>query len=374
MDRSPWIDRATRRLGAVACTLAVAAAAALSLDRTADALGSSLGGPRRIFIDPGHGGSDPGAIGNGIVEKELNLAVSLRLRELLEADTADPSGGGEWEVMMARTDDASVSLTARTNMANGWPADRFVSIHHNAFSSSIASGTETFSFANGTPGADLRDQLQDELIAAMGFVDRGSKTANFHVLRESQMPAALTEAGFLSNPGNAAALSAPGAVEALARAHLFGIQRHYGLPPHVPISGPTTYCFPKIDSAGCVPAIVASGTPSLTQSDFQVACTPVLSQQFGMLFWGREELQLPLLGGFLCVGGALNRTPVAFSDGLLPGNCSGRLELDMDSAFLQASGMLPGEDIYCQWWYRDPGALPAVPVGLSDGLRFTVLP
>ncbi|MGD2019086.1 MAG: N-acetylmuramoyl-L-alanine amidase [Planctomycetota bacterium] len=364
----------TARAAALAGTLGVAAVVAASLDGPAEAVQGSGGTPRRIFVDAGHGGSDPGAIGNGIVEKELNLAVALRLRELLEADTADPSGGGEWEVMMTRTTDATVSLASRANMANGWPADRFVSIHHNAFTSSLASGTETFSFANGTPGADLRDRLQEELIAAMGFVDRGPKTANFYVLRETLMPAALTEAGFLTNPGDAAALSAPGAVEALARAHLFGIQRHYGLPPHVPTSGPTTYCFPKVDSAGCVPSIVATGTPSLTQSDFTVACTSVLSQQFGMLFWGREELQLPLLGGFLCVGGALNRTPVAFSDGLLPGNCSGRLELEMDSAFLQASGMLPGEDIYCQWWYRDPGALPAVPVGLSDGLRFTVLP
>jgi len=275
---------------------------------------------------------------------------------------------------MTRTDDSSVSLSSRTNAANNWPADRFVSIHHNAFTSSLASGTESFSFANGTPGADLRDRLQEELIAAMGLVDRGPKTANFFVLRESLMPAALTEAGFLSNPGDAAALSAPGAVEALARAHLFGIQRHYGIPPHVPVDGPSTYCFPKTASAGCVPSIVATGTPSLSQSDFVVACDQVLSQQFGMLFWGREGLELPLLGGFLCVGGPLTRTPVQFSFGLGPGNCSGRLALPMDSAFLTSAGMLPGDEIFCQWWYRDPGLLPAAPVGLSDGLKFTVLP
>ncbi len=366
--------RALRRLLGPAVTLGLAAGAAVHLDSGARAVQGSGGGPRRIFIDAGHGGTDPGAIGNGIVEKELNLAVALRLRDLLDEDTLDTSGGGEWEVMMTRTDDSSVSLSSRTNAANNWPADRFVSIHHNAFTSSLASGTESFSFANGTPGADLRDRLQEELIAAMGLVDRGPKTANFFVLRESLMPAALTEAGFLSNPGDAAALSAPGAVEALARAHLFGIQRHYGIPPHVPVDGPSTYCFPKTASAGCVPSIVATGTPSLSQSDFVVACDQVLSQQFGMLFWGREGLELPLLGGFLCVGGPLTRTPVQFSFGLGPGNCSGRLALPMDSAFLTSAGMLPGDEIFCQWWYRDPGLLPAAPVGLSDGLKFTVLP
>ncbi|MDB2575768.1 N-acetylmuramoyl-L-alanine amidase [Planctomycetota bacterium] len=363
-----------RRTAPLVATLGLAAVAAVQLETTASAVIGGGGAPRRIFVDAGHGGIDPGAVGNGVVEKELNLEVALRLRDLLEADTADTSGGGEWEVMMTRTDDASVSLASRTNAANNWPADRFVSIHHNAFTSSLASGTETFSFSNGTPGADLRDRLQEELLNAMGFVDRGPKTANFYVLRETLMPAALTEAGFLSNPGDAAALSAPGAVEALALAHLFGIQRHYGMPPHVPVDGPSTYCFPKTASAGCVPSIEAAGTPSVSQSDFVVACDQVLSQQFGMLFWGREGLELPLLGGFLCVGGPLMRTPVQFSNGLGPGNCSGRLELQMDSGFLNASGMLPGDEIFCQWWYRDPGLLPAAPIGLSDGLKFTVLP
>ena len=371
---APAVSSAPLRLFGPALTLGLAAASAVYLDSSASAIQGAGSGPRRIFIDAGHGGTDPGAIGNGIVEKELNLEVALRLRDLLDADTADTSGGGEWEVMMTRTTDTSVSLSSRTNAANNWPADRFVSIHHNAFTSSLASGTESFSFANGTPGADLRDQLQEELISAMGLVDRGSKTANFFVLRESLMPAALTEAGFLSNPGDAAALSAPGAVEALARAHLFGIQRHYGIPAHVPVDGPSTYCFPKTASAGCVPSIESAGNPSVSQSDFVVACDQVLSQQFGMLFWGREKLELPLLGGFLCVGGPLSRTPVQFSNGLGPGNCSGRLELHMDSAFLAANGMLPGDEIFCQWWYRDPGLLPAVPVGLSDGLQFTVLP
>ena len=139
------------RSATLVATLGLAAVAAVQLETTAGAALGGSGAPRRIFVDAGHGGTDPGAIGNGIVEKELNLEVALRLRDLLEADTEDTSGGGEWEVMMTRTTDASVPLSSRTNAANNWPADRFVSIHHNAFGSSIASGTETFSSPTGRP-------------------------------------------------------------------------------------------------------------------------------------------------------------------------------------------------------------------------------
>lgn len=362
----------------LATVLAIAAAIAVESDATPPAPVASLGTPARIMIDPGHGDTDPGAVGNGLLEKDLNLAVGLRLRELLEEDTLDPAGGGEWEVYMTRDTDVFVSLQGRVDLANNLPVDRFVSIHHNAFSSSTANGTETFSFANGTVSADLRDLVQEELLLGLGLTDRGAKTANFFVLRETSMPAVLSEGGFVSNPGDAAVFSDPQAIEDSARAHLFALQRHYGQAAYLPNvqqdSDPTPYCTAKVDSAGCVPSVGATGTASLASSDLVVYCDQVLSQQFGLLFWGGEELQLPLLGGTLCVGGSLVRTPVQFSNGLGFGNCSGRLELAFDSAYLQTSGLAPGDDVFVQWWYRDPGALPATPVGLSNGLRFTVRP
>ncbi|WP_419190692.1 N-acetylmuramoyl-L-alanine amidase family protein [Saltatorellus ferox] len=333
-----------------------------------------VGGPVRVVIDPGHGGSDSGAVGNGIVEKEINLAVALRLQELLELDTLDTNGGGDWEVLMTRETDATVSLIARSDLANNWAADRFISIHHNAFGQSSANGTETFSFSEGTISANMRDRIQEELILALGLFNRGSKTANFSVLRETFMPAALSEGGFLSNPGDAAVLSSPDAVERSAKAHLFGLQRHYGLQPCVPTDGPTTYCVAKLASPGCVPAITSSGTPSLANSDFVIACDSVVSQQFGLLIWSRQEAAIPLFGATLCVGGSIRRTPVQYSFGLGNGNCSGRLELSLDTAFMQSSGFQAGEEIFAQWWFRDPFYFPQDPVGLSNGLRFTVLP
>ena len=325
-----------------------------------------------MVIDPGHGGSDPGAIGNGIVEKEINLRVALRLKELLELDAVDPHGGGDWEVRLTRTADTFVSLAGRVAVANSWGADLYVSIHHNAFSSPAANGTETFSFANGTQGADLRDELQSELLAAHGLTNRGSKTANFYDLRETQMPAALTEAGFLTSPVDAAAVTRPGADEAAARAHLFALQRQVGAAPYIPGSGPSTYCTPKLSSLFCVPIIRSTGTPSLASSDFRVLCDDVVSEQFGLMIWSRSEAAVPFFGGTLCVGGTIMRTPVRSSSGLSPGNCTGGFAEPIDSTFLAAHGFAPGDEVFVQWWYRDPGS--PEPVGLSGGLRFTVIP
>ena len=326
----------------------------------------------KVVIDPGHGGSDPGAIGNGIVEKAINLRVALRLKELLELDTLDPSGGGDWDVRMTRTNDTFVSLAGRVAVANSWGADLFVSIHHNGFSSPAAHGTETFSFASGTLGAGLRDRLQSELLAAHGLTNRGSKTANFYVLREALMPAALTEAGFVTSPLDAAALTRSGADEAAARGHLFALQRHVGAAPHVPGTASQAYCTPKISSLFCVPIIRSTGTPSLAGSDFRVLCDDVISQQFGLLLWSRTEAAVPFFGGTLCVGGTIMRTPVRSSSGLLSGNCTGGFAEPIDSTFLSTHGFAPGDEVFAQWWYRDPGS--PEPVGLSGGLRFTVLP
>ncbi len=248
----------------------------------------SLGAQVRVVVDPGHGGSDRGAIGQGLVEKDLNLVVSLRLAQLLEADATDSAGGGDWEVLLTRSGDQTVSLQERVDLANAWPADRFVSIHHNAFPDPAANGTETYSFQNGTFSAALRNLVQEELIAGVGLFDRGPKTANFFVLRETFMPAVLSEGGFVTSPVDAAALSSPGYVETAARAHLFALQRHYGHAPYVPSEGPQVYCSAKVNSAGCTPAIGFQGVPSLA------AGSP--SRQRSVLF-----------GSALCAAAALER-------------------------------------------------------------------
>jgi N-acetylmuramoyl-L-alanine amidase len=189
---------------------------------------------RKIVIDPGHGGGDPGGTGNGLQEKEVVLDVGLRFKQLLDADTGDPGGGGDWIALSTREDDTFVPLSARAAFANAEGADRFMSIHSNAFATADANGTETYSFSEGSTGAELRNLVQAEMIAAWGLTDRGNKTANFAVLRETAMPAELHELGFITNAGDAAFLASPEERQRAAEAHLRAIQRHFGIDPYVP--------------------------------------------------------------------------------------------------------------------------------------------
>ncbi|MCP3914065.1 MAG: N-acetylmuramoyl-L-alanine amidase [bacterium] len=328
----------------------------------------------RICIDPGHGGSDNGASGFGFLEKEMNLDIALRLRDLLVADTADTFGGGEWEVLMTRTTDATVSLQQRVALANSWPAERFVSIHCNAFSDPAANGTETYSFQEGTTSAALRNEIHSEMIAAWGLTDRGTKTANFYVLVNTSMPATLSEVGFITSPIDIQLISDPDARQEIALAHLFGIQRHYGLAPYEPgFSGPPTqYCVPKVTSGGCVPVITHLGNPTLTGlDDFHVTAHTVMANQFGIFIWAFGPNNQPFFGGTLCVDVPLVRTPVQNSGG---SGCLGTFNYFFSQQVMADTFLAPGTVIYGQYWFRDPGFAAPNNVGLTGGLAFRIDP
>jgi uncharacterized protein (TIGR03382 family) len=189
---------------------------------------------RRIVIDPGHGGTDPGGVGNGLQEKNIVLDVGRRFKTLLDADTADTRGGGSWVALLTRNSDTFVSLSARAAFSNNQGADRFMSIHSNAFSSASANGTETFSFSETGTGAALRNLVQAEMIAAWGLTNRGNKVANFFVLRETAAPAVLHELAFITNARDAAKLGSATERQRAAVAHLRAVQRHFGITPFVP--------------------------------------------------------------------------------------------------------------------------------------------
>jgi N-acetylmuramoyl-L-alanine amidase len=195
---------------------------------------SSPAHAQRIVIDPGHGGNDPGGVGTGLQEKNIVLDVGMRFKALLDADTADTAGGGKWTALMTRSTDVFVSLAGRSQYSNNQNADRFMSIHSNAFSNTAANGTETFSFAEGTVGAQLRSLVQAEMITAWKLTNRGNKTANFAVLRDTAAPAELHELAFITNATDAAKLGSATERQKAAVAHLRAIQRHYNITPYVP--------------------------------------------------------------------------------------------------------------------------------------------
>ncbi|MBA3395016.1 MAG: N-acetylmuramoyl-L-alanine amidase [Deltaproteobacteria bacterium] len=189
---------------------------------------------QKIVIDPGHGGNDPGGTGTGMQEKVIVLDVSKRFKTLLDADTADTAGGGRWATAMTRSTDVFVSLTARSQYSNAQNADRFMSIHANAFGDPSANGIETFSLAEGSQGAALRNLVQAEMVAAWKLTNRGNKVANFAVLRETAAPAVLHELAFITNATDAAKLGSATEREKAAVAHLRAIQRHYNIAPYLP--------------------------------------------------------------------------------------------------------------------------------------------
>ncbi len=188
-------------------------------------------GARRIVIDPGHGGHDPGAIGpGGLREKDLVLDVGLRLAELLRSRLGA-------EVILTRSTDRFIPLEERTAIANTKRADLFLSIHANSSRSRKARGVETYylNFAtdphaeavaareNAISEATLKDlqdlvkaitlnskidesrdfaaAIHEDLLPAMRPApDRGVRTAPFYVLIGANMPSVLCEIAFVSHP------------------------------------------------------------------------------------------------------------------------------------------------------------------------------
>ncbi len=146
----------------------------------------------KIFINPGHGGHDPGAIGKHSKEKDNVLKVGLRLKTLLE--------GAGHTVKMSRTTDVFVGLSETARMANDWRADYFISLHNNAAVSS-ASGFETFVYNGSVSAKTLSFQklIHDNIAPKIGIRDRGRKRANYAVIRETRMPAVLIEYAFISH-------------------------------------------------------------------------------------------------------------------------------------------------------------------------------
>lgn len=163
----------------------------------------------KLFVDPGHGGKDPGATGNGFVEKTLNLAVALSLEAQLQRSGI--------EVMLSRYVDEDVTPQQRTDRANAWGADIFLSIHHNGFSDPAARGIETYYSVQHEDSKKFAAAVQTALSAAFPTLNRGIKTKLgssgkdwYHVLRESRaLVAVIIETGFITNPGDAELLKRP---------------------------------------------------------------------------------------------------------------------------------------------------------------------
>ena len=182
-----------------------------------------------ITIDPGHGGSDSGAVGpNGYTEKEGAFAISQKVASILNQSGA--------KVVMTRDSDVDVygpnasarnELQARVDVGNNANSDIFVSIHCNAFVNPAANGTQTFYYGSSYQGQRLAQSIQEKMIEANGLRDRGISTCNFYVVKHSYMPAVLIETAFITNYNEEALLSDDEWQTTMAKAIAEGINEYF---------------------------------------------------------------------------------------------------------------------------------------------------
>lgn len=176
------------------------------------------GSKKLVVIDAGHGGHDPGAISvSKKKEKDFALSLALKTAKLLEnSSTID--------VVLTRSDDTFLELSDRVKIAEKLKADVFISIHANA-GPSTASGTETF--YQRSSSKSLATVIHKNMLNAVGLKDRGVKYGNFHVIRETTMPATLLEVGFLTNKTDESKLYDPGVQDRVAQSIVNGLNEYF---------------------------------------------------------------------------------------------------------------------------------------------------
>ena len=174
---------------------------------------------KTVCLDPGHGGSDPGACGPTLRESDQTLDVCLRAREILSPYC---------NVIMTRTDDEYVGLTARAEVSNRNDSDVFISYHFNSADKDSANGFEIFT----TPPENNSDKLAAKIWSAHrkqlpAQWDRGLKEANFTVIAKAACPAVLIEGEFIHTPAGEAFIIQN--KQAMAHAVADGVLAYLGL-------------------------------------------------------------------------------------------------------------------------------------------------
>lgn len=179
-----------------------------------------------IVVDPGHGGSNPGAVDNNTREADNNLAVALKLQSKLAAAGA--------KVIMTRTADRTVApegsslgqeLEARVKLAESNHADIFISIHSNSNPDPNIAGAMTFYHSGKAPKLAL--DVQSEIIKETGAVDKGAAPATFYVLRNTTMPGILVEMGFVTNSAEASRLQSDSYRSSIAQGIFTGVVKYF---------------------------------------------------------------------------------------------------------------------------------------------------
>jgi hypothetical protein len=200
------------------------------------------------------------------------------------------------------------------------------------------------------------------------LVDHASSTAlNASTPGTTTLPGTATTAQVFCTPDAAGYYLHLIAVD---RSDNLGATKHYG-PFFVHGVDVSSYCTGKINSLFCVPTIGSTGVPQISANNFTVTCANVINNKNGLLFWGRNPQAIPFQGGYLCVQSPLQRTATIGSGGAPSGNnCTGNYAFTFTQSYVNSVGLHAGDDVYCQWWMRDPAV--GTTTGLSNALRFVL--
>ena len=184
---------------------------------------------KKITLDAGHGGSDPGAIGsNGTREKDVTLKITKKVQELLKKKGA--------KVSMTRTGDTDVygpnasdsqELQARVDVAEDNDADAFISIHINSSTNKSVGGFSSYYYPKTNNDARLAQAVQDRLVKNFGLDDLGIRKANFYVNKRCSMPSTLLELAFISNPKEEKLMNSNWYINKLAKSIADGIEDYF---------------------------------------------------------------------------------------------------------------------------------------------------
>lgn len=174
----------------------------------------------KMFLDYGHGGNDPGAINGKNYEKDFNLQIGKQVKAHLERH--------KQTVLESRKGDESVTLNERSNKANHNNVDIVVSLHCNSSIKTSANGIEIFHHEKSKRGKELANSVLKSLVKSQVFKsNRGLKTNNFHMTRETKAPSVIVEMGFISNANDLNALQTK--QEEISKAVAKGILNFYGM-------------------------------------------------------------------------------------------------------------------------------------------------
>lgn len=185
-----------------------------------------------IVVDPGHGGWDPGKVGvNGALEKDINLAIALKLKDMLEEKGIN--------VIMTRTEDVGLysesdsnkkraDLNKRIELINTSNALFAVSIHQNSFTQESAKGAQVFYHAQSQQGRILAETLQEQIKETIkdGNHRKAKSNTSYYLLKHTKCPLVIVECGYLSNRNEASILINPEYQEKMAWAIHLGILKY----------------------------------------------------------------------------------------------------------------------------------------------------